>query len=114
MLNPKWYESMLNYGFEGVREIESRLSHTFGFSATAHAVDGWIYKGAYDTFINDEAMRERLQQLNPYSLKAMVGRLLEANGRGFWQADPAIIERLKEIYAGLEDEIEGVAAGVGV
>jgi magnesium chelatase subunit H len=113
MLNPKWYESMLNYGFEGVREIESRLSHTFGFSATAHAVDGWIYKGAYDTFINDETMRERLQELNPYSLKTMVGRLLEANGRGFWDADPAIIERLKEIYAGLEDEIEGVATLAG-
>lgn len=108
MLNPKWYEAMLKYGFEGVREIETRLSHTFGFSATANAVDGWIYKGAYDTFIGDEEMRERLQQLNPYSLKGMVGRLLEANGRGFWDTDEATLEHLKEIYAGLEDEIEGV------
>ena len=108
LLNPKWYEGMLKYGYEGVREIEVRVSNTFGWSATAGAVDGWIYNGIDATFVADDAMRERLAQLNPYSLKGMVGRLLEANGRGFWEADAATIERLKEVYAGLEDEIEGL------
>jgi magnesium chelatase subunit H len=53
-------------------------------------------------------MRDRLTQLNPYSFKAIVGRLLEANSRNFWETDAATIERLKDIYAGLEDLIEGL------
>ncbi len=108
LLNPKWYEGMLKFGYEGVREIEVRVSNTFGWSATANAVEGWVYNGIDSTFIQDDTMRERLAQLNPYSLKGMVGRLLEANGRGFWEADAATIERLKEVFAGLEDEIEGL------
>lgn len=108
LLNPKWYEGMLKFGYEGVREIEVRVSNTFGWSATADAVDGWVYNGIDSTFIKNDEMRERLAQLNPYSLKGIVGRLLEANGRGLWDADPATIERLKEVYAGLEDEIEGL------
>lgn len=34
MLNPKWYEGMLSSGYEGVREIEKRLTNTMGWSAT--------------------------------------------------------------------------------
>ncbi len=108
LLNPKWYEGMLKYGYEGVREIEVRVSNTFGWSATAAAVDNWVYSGIDSTYIKNDAMRERLAQLNPYSLKGIVGRLLEANSRGFWEADAATIDRLKDIYAGLEDEIEGL------
>jgi magnesium chelatase subunit H len=100
---------MLKYGYEGVREIEVRVSNTFGWSATASAVDNWVYSGIDQTFINDPAMRQRLTELNPYSFKSIVGRLLEANGRGFWEADASTIERLKDIYSGLEDEIEGLA-----
>jgi len=108
LLNPKWYEGMLKFGYEGVREIEVRLSNTYGWSATSNAVDNWVYNGVDQTFVQDDEMRQRLTDLNPYSFKGMVGRLLEANGRGFWETDAATIDRLKEIYAGLEDEIEGL------
>src|SRR4029079_8035697 len=42
-LNPKWFEGMLQHGFSGVAEIEHHVTNTFGWSATAEAVDGWIY-----------------------------------------------------------------------
>ncbi len=109
LLNPRWYEGMLAHGYEGVREIETRVTNTYGWSVTAKAVDNWVYNGIDATFVNNDEMRERLSKLNPYSFKGIVGRLLEANGRGYWEADPATIERLKDIYAGLEDEIEGLA-----
>lgn len=38
MLNPKWYEGMLSSGYEGVREIEKRLTNTMGWSATSGTV----------------------------------------------------------------------------
>ena len=49
-LNPKWYEGMLKHGFRGVAEIENHVANTFGWSATAEAVDPWIYTEIARTF----------------------------------------------------------------
>jgi magnesium chelatase subunit H len=108
-LNPKWYEGMLSHGFRGVAEIESHVTNTFGWSATADAVDDWVYTEVARTFILDEEMLGRLRDLNPHSARSLVGRLLEAEGRGFWEADEGTVERLREIFNVLEDRIEGVA-----
>jgi magnesium chelatase subunit H len=108
-LNPKWYEGMLNHGFRGVAEIESHVSNTFGWSATADAVDDWIYTEVAKTFVLDEAMLERLRTLNPHSAHSLVGRLLEAHGRGYWDADVDLLDKLREISVSLEDQLEGVA-----
>ncbi|HKZ80074.1 MAG TPA: cobaltochelatase subunit CobN [Pyrinomonadaceae bacterium] len=107
-LNPKWYEGMLNHGFRGVAEIENHVSNTFGWSATADAVDDWIYTGVAETFLLDSRMLERLQALNPHSAHVLVGRLLEAHGRGYWEADPKLMTRLNEIAGELEDQLEGI------
>jgi magnesium chelatase subunit H len=108
-LNPKWYEGMLGHGFRGVAEIESHVTNTFGWSATADAVDGWVYDEVARTYVLDEEMLERLSRLNPHSARSLVARLLEAEGRGFWQADSGVVERLRDAFAELEDRIEGVA-----
>ena len=108
-LNPKWYEGMLKHGFRGVAEIENHVSNTFGWSATADAVDDWIYTEVANTFLLDETMLERLRDLNPHSAHALAQRLLEANGRGYWEADSAVLEKLRDISRSLEDQLEGVA-----
>ena len=108
-LNPKWYEGMLKHGFSGVAAIENHVSNTFGWSATADAVDDWIYDEVAKTFLLDQAMLDRLRNLNPHSSHSLVSRLLEANGRGYWDATPEILEQLREIVLALEDQLEGVA-----
>jgi magnesium chelatase subunit H len=110
-LNPKWYEGMLRHGFRGVAEIEHHVANTFGWSATAGAVDGWVYDEIAGTYVLDSRMLERLRSLNPDSTRRLVGRLLEAEGRGFWKAQAATVRRLREIRGSLEDELEGVAPG---
>ena len=37
------YEGMLSSGYEGVREIQKRLTNTVGWSATSGMVDNWVY-----------------------------------------------------------------------
>ena len=108
-LNPKWYEGMLKHGFRGVAEIENHVSNTFGWSATADAVDDWIYSEVAKTFVLDDAMLERLRGLNPHSAHSLVQRLLEANGRGYWDADESALDKLRDISRSLEDQLEGVA-----
>jgi magnesium chelatase subunit H len=108
LLNPKWYEAMLEHGYEGVREIESHLSNTYGWSATASAVKNWTYDQFNETFLHDKEMLERLASLNPHATMSMTRRLLEAHSRGFWEAEESTIEELQELYADLESRIEGV------
>ena len=108
LLNPKWYEGMLSHGYEGVREISKRLVNTMGWSATANAVDNWVYEDANTTFIEDEEMCKRLMDLNPNSFRKMVSTLLEVNGRGYWETSESNLERLQELYQQVEDKIEGV------
>ena len=108
-LNPKWYEGMLQHGFRGVAEIENHVSNTFGWSATADAVDEWIYSEVANTFLFDESMLERLRDLNPHSAHSLVRRLLEANGRGYWDVEQSVLDKLRDISRSLEDQLEGVA-----
>ncbi|GAB4111626.1 MAG: magnesium chelatase subunit H [Roseiflexaceae bacterium] len=108
LLNPKWFEGMLAHGYQGVREIETRVGNTYGWSATTDAVEGWVYQGVAETFLFDQEMRERMAHLNAHATAAITRRLLEANSRGFWDADEATIAQLQQIYADLEDRMEGV------
>ena len=108
LLNPKWYEGMLSHGYEGVRELSKRLVNTMGWSATADAVDNWVYEDTNTTFIKDPEMCKRLMDLNPNSFRRMVSTLLEVNGRGYWETSDENLERLQELYQEVEDRIEGV------
>ena len=108
LLNPKWYEGMLSHGYEGVRELSKRLVNTMGWSATAGAVDNWVYEDTNATFIQDEAMRQRLMNLNPHSFRKVVATLLEVNGRGYWETSESNLQLLRELYQEVEDRIEGI------
>jgi magnesium chelatase subunit H len=110
LLNPKWYDAMLEHGYEGVSEIETRVSNTYGWSATTNAVEGWVYQDIAETFLLDEEMRERMGKANPHATAGIARRLLEADARGFWDANDETIEQLREIYGDLEDQMEGVVA----
>ena len=108
-LNPKWYEGMLKHGFRGVAEIENHVLNTFGWSATADAVDSWIYTDIAKTFLLDSIMFNRLLELNPYSVRSLTKRLLEAHNRGYWNPDEDILEKLRDLVDNLERQLEGIA-----
>jgi magnesium chelatase subunit H len=112
MLNPKWYEAQIQYGYEGVRNITGHLVTTLGWSATGGqgTVPQWVYAEASKTFVLDDAMRERLAQANPDAALGIAQRLLEANDRGYWSPDDATLEALRDAAADLEDRLEGVYA----
>jgi magnesium chelatase subunit H len=77
MLNPKWYEGMLQHGYEGVRQIEEHVTNTMGWSATTGQVQPWVYQQLTETYVLDPEMRRRLADLNPTAS----ARLAEAPDR---------------------------------
>jgi magnesium chelatase subunit H len=38
-------------------------------------------------------------------------RMLEAVGRGMWDASPEMVSELKRLYSDMDDQLEGVAKG---
>merc|ERR1711907_906937 len=108
LLNPKWYEGMLSSGYEGVREIQKRLTNTVGWSATSGLGDNWGYEEANSTFVLDPEMCDRLMNPNPNSFRKLVATFLEANGRGYWDTSEDNLEKLRNLYMEVEDKIEGV------
>jgi magnesium chelatase subunit H len=108
MLNPKWYEGMLKHGYEGVRQIETHVTNTMGWSATTGEVQPWVYQRITQTFMLDPAMRERLATLNPTASAKISSRLLEAYDRKYWQPDEATLAALRAAGEELEDRLEGV------
>ena len=112
MLNPKWYEGMLEHGYEGVRQIEVHITNTMGWSATTGQVQPWVYKQLTETFVLDAAMRERLATLNPAASLKVANRLIEAFERSYWQPDAETLEALRRAGEELEDRLEGVYEGI--
>jgi magnesium chelatase subunit H len=108
MLNPKWYEGLLEHGYEGVRQIETHVTNTLGWSATTGQVQPWVYQQLSETFVLDPAMRERLAQLNPTAVARVANRLLEATERNYWQPEASVLEALKRAGEELEDRLEGI------
>ena len=111
MLNPKWYEGLLDHGYEGVRQIEAHITNTMGWSATTGQVQPWVYNQLSQTFVLDDAMRERLARLNPKASAKLANRLIEASERNYWSPDDQTLEALRRAGEELEDRIEGVYQG---
>jgi magnesium chelatase subunit H len=111
MLNPKWYEGMLEHGYEGVRQIEVHVTNTMGWSATTGQVQPWVYQRLSETFVLDKTMRDRLAKLNPTASARVANRLIEASERNFWKPDASMLEALRRAGEELEDRLEGVYEG---
>ncbi len=99
---------MLSHGHEGVRQIEAHITNTFGWSATAGAVEPWVYEKVTEKFLLDEDMRKRMAALNPVASARLANRLLEASERRYWEPDEAMQARLQEAGEELEDRVEGI------
>jgi magnesium chelatase subunit H len=107
-LNPHWCDSLLKHGYEGVRQIEAQVTNTMGWSATTSQVAPWVYQRISETFVLDEAMRNRLMELNPKASARMANRLLEAHERNYWTPDAATLLALRRAGDEMEDRLEGV------
>ena len=45
---------------------------------------------------------------NPQAFSNLLKRLLEASGRGMWNAEEATLEQLKAMYSDMDAQLEGI------
>jgi magnesium chelatase subunit H len=108
LLNPKWADAMANQGSGGAFEISQRMTALIGWGGTADFQDDWVYDQAAETYALDPEMAEKLRKVNPEAFRNIVGRMLEASGRGLWQADGDKLDKLRKLYDLTDEELEGV------
>lgn len=109
LLNPRWATAMADQGSGGAYEISQRMTALVGWGATSGFAENWVYDGAHETYVEDAEMREKLRKSNPQAFRNVVKRMLEAAGRGMWDADEETLQNLRELYSDVEDEMEGVS-----
>jgi len=108
LLNPKWAQAMANQGSGGAFEISQRMTALIGWGGTADFTDDWVYDQAADTYALDAEMADKLRKANPEAFRNILGRMLEAHGRGFWEADGDKLDKLRQLYELTDEELEGV------
>ena len=106
LLNPKYIEGMKEHGYKGAGDLSKRIGRVYGFGATTGKVDDWIFDDIAETFMLDPQMKEWFEKVNPWALEEIGRRLLEAEARGIWKADPELLDRLKEAYLETEATLE--------
>ncbi len=108
LLNPKWAEAMASQGSGGAYEISQRMTALIGWSGTTGFQESWVYDQAAATYALDPEMAKKLRQANPEAFRNVVGRMLEAHGRGFWNPDDETLKTLQQLYELTDQELEGV------
>jgi magnesium chelatase subunit H len=109
LLNPKWAEAMVDQGSGGAYEISQRMTALIGWGGTTNFQEDWVYDQAAATYALDAEMAQKLRDANPEAFRNIVGRMLEANTRGFWTPADDTLDQLRHLYDVADAELEGVS-----
>lgn len=107
VVNPKWIAGVMRHGYKGAFEMAATVDYLFAYDATTHCISDYMYEGIAQAYLLEPTVRTFIQQTNPWALRDMAERLLEANQRGLWQqANPQTLDQLRALVHQAEGEIE--------
>ncbi len=94
-VNPKWISAMQRHGYKGAFELAATVDYLFGYDATTHVVEDWMYERVTGAYVADPEVRKFFERSNPWALRAIAERLLEAHERGLWDASAGALDALR-------------------
>ena len=107
VVNPRWIAAMQRHGYKGAFEMAATVDYLFGYDATAGVVDDWMYERLSAEYVFDETNRAFMAKSNPWALRGIAERLLEAADRGLWASpEDETLQRLRATYLELEGDLE--------
>ncbi|HEX6523883.1 MAG TPA: cobaltochelatase subunit CobN [Streptosporangiaceae bacterium] len=108
VVNPRWIAAMRRHGYKGAFELAATVDYLFGYDATAGVVADWMYEQLATAYVFDELTRAFMRKSNPWALRGITERLLEAASRGLWESpDAKTLDQLRQVYLDLEGDLEG-------
>jgi cobaltochelatase CobN len=108
LLNPRWIEGMQQHGYKGGFEMAASLDYLFAYDASTDRIPDWSYGALCDRWLGDASVLAFLRRCNPWALRDMAERLLEAHHRGLWEgAAVGQLEGLRALVLESEALVEG-------
>ncbi|HWC38141.1 MAG TPA: cobaltochelatase subunit CobN, partial [Acidimicrobiales bacterium] len=107
VVNPKWIDAMRRHGYKGAFEMAATVDYLFGYDATAGVAADWMYERVTEAYVGDPAVRKFFEQSNPWALRSIAERLLEADERGLWDASRQARDTLRAALLEAEGWEEG-------
>jgi cobaltochelatase CobN len=107
VVNPRWIQAMRRHGYKGAFELAATVDYLFGWDATTGVVADWMYEQLTASYVLDPETRQFLEKSNPWALRGITERLLEAAGRGLWESpEEQTLEALREVFLQVEGQLE--------
>ncbi|MEH2300949.1 MAG: cobaltochelatase subunit CobN [Nostoc sp.] len=107
VVNPKWIAGVMRHGYKGAFEMAATVDYLFAYDATAKCVEDYMYQGIVEAYLLDPVVSEFIQQKNPYALRDIAERLLEAHKRNLWEnVNIGTLEALRNLVHQAEAVIE--------
>lgn len=103
VVNPKWIAGVKRHGYKGAFEMAATLDYLFAYDATTGLVDDFMYEGIAQEYLFNTGNRQFIEDANPWALKDMTERLLEAIQRGMWENPGTDVkDRLESMFIAME------------
>ncbi|PRY26196.1 cobaltochelatase CobN subunit [Aliiruegeria haliotis] len=83
-VNPKWIAGIRRHGYKGAFEMAATVDYLFAFAATTGAVRNHHFDLVYEAYLEDEEVRNFVEEVNAPALQEMAERFQEAIDRGLW------------------------------
>jgi cobaltochelatase CobN len=107
VVNPKWIAGVMRHGYKGAFEMAATVDYLFAYDATAKCVEDHMYHGIAEAYLFDPTVQAFVQDKNPWALRDMAERLLEARQRGFWQnVELEMVDKLRSLVHQAEAIVE--------
>ncbi|AZA11406.1 cobaltochelatase subunit CobN [Corynebacterium gerontici] len=107
VVNPRWIEAMRKHGYKGAFEMSATVDYLFGYDATTGLMDDWMYEQLTQTYVADPRNREFFEQSNPWALRDIAERLLEAADRNLWESpSQEALDTLRQTFLEMEGALE--------
>jgi cobaltochelatase CobN len=98
---------MKQHGYKGAFEMGASLDYLFAYDATTGCVPNWCYGRLAECWLIDRGVREFLLMRNPWALRDMAERCLEAANRGLWRdADASLLDDIRTVLLESERSVE--------
>jgi len=85
VVNPKWISGVMRHGYKGASEMAATVDYMVSFQATARCVKDHHFDAVFETYLDNDKVRNFLIDYNPKALQEIIDRLIEAQERRLWQ-----------------------------
>jgi cobaltochelatase CobN len=103
--HPGYIKGLMAEGYAGTLQVLDSMNNFSGWTMVAREIvrdDQW--QEFADVYVRDKhklGLRDWFERENPHALAQTIERMLEAARHGYWKADAATLEELKQTYRDL-------------